>query len=100
MSLSEVISRSSDIPSRILSRTAPNFEAKGHLGVGADADVVVFDLSSAEPHASPVPVGTAQGVLHLFVNGEQLIDHGQLGVTAKGRPVFAGSSTVLQGDAE
>lgn len=100
MSLSEVISRSSDIPSRILSRTAPSFESKGHLGVGADADIVVFDLSAAEPHAEPVPVGTAQGVVHLFINGEQLIDQGQLGTTSQGRPVFASSSTAQQGDAE
>lgn len=100
MSLSEVITRSSDIPSRILSRAAPDFESKGHLGVGADADVVVFDLSAAEPHADPVPVGIAQGVVHLFVNGTQLIDHGQLGATSQGRPVFASNSTAQQGDAE
>jgi N-acyl-D-aspartate/D-glutamate deacylase len=100
MSLDEVISRSSVIPARILASAAPIFESKGHLGVGADADIVIFDLATAEPRTEPVPVGTAQGVVHLFINGEQLIEHGRSHAMAPGRPVFARTWAVRQGETE
>lgn len=91
MGLSEVIARSSDIPARILAVNAPAFGAKGHLGVGADADIVVIDVDSAEPRSEPSPVLTADGVVHLFVNGQLLIDNREdiEAAAQNGRPILA-----------
>lgn len=97
MGLSEVISRSSDIPARILSEGAPAFEAKGHLGVGADADIVIFDLLTAKPREAPAPVAPADGVVHLFVNGELLIEDGTAHETTPGRALLTGTATNQRG---
>lgn len=97
MELSEVISRSSDIPARILSGGAPVFEAKGHLGVGADADIVIFDLSSAQPQKEASPVAPADGIVHLLINGELLIEGGTVHRATPGRALVSGSCTPQQG---
>ncbi|WP_413333934.1 amidohydrolase family protein [Brevibacterium sp. GP-SGM9] len=100
MGLSEVIARSSDIPAKILATGAPAFAAKGHLGVGADADIVVIDVDSAEPQSEPSPVMTADGVVHLFVNGQLLIENREYTEVAAqgGRPILAtASSTKAKG---
>ena len=39
----EAFRRCSWLPSRVVARIAPDARAKGHLGVGADADIVVLD---------------------------------------------------------
>lgn len=85
MDLSDVISRSSDIPARILARSALSFEAKGHLGVGADADIVIVDVDAAVPRSDPAPVTTAEGVVYLFVNGEMVIENRETTETAVGK---------------
>ncbi|MCF2587356.1 amidohydrolase family protein [Brevibacterium sp. UCMA 11752] len=99
MDLSDVVSRSSDIPARILARSAPSFEAKGHLGVGADADIVIIDIDTAVPRFEPAPVTTAVGVVYLFVNGEMLIENRETTETAVakgGRALLATASVAEQ----
>lgn len=91
MDLSDVIARSSDIPARILATGAPAFDAKGHLGVGADADIAIIDIDEAEARSAPSPVKTAAGVVHLLVNGQLLVENCQSATTATegGQPILS-----------
>ena len=62
---------------------------KGHLGVGADADVVVLDPSAVTDRATYAdPTRTSQGVRHLLVSGTAVIRDGSLVENAyPGRPL-------------
>lgn len=78
LSLEDVIWRSTTMPARILRPTCPELQKKGHLGVGADADVVVFDMDSLEPNTSFAPAKPSRGMEYVLVAGEAVIDHGTL----------------------
>lgn len=78
LTLSETIARSSTIPAQILRPSAPGFEMKGHLGLGADADVVVFDLEAMEPATSYTEVTPSRGVTDLLVGGVSVVADGVL----------------------
>lgn len=78
LSLAEVIERSSAVPARILRGSVPAMNHKGHLAVGADADLVVFDLERLEPNVSFVPVTPSKGVEHVLVGGEPVVRDGEL----------------------
>ena len=62
---------------------------KGRLKVGADADVVVFDLDQLTDRAEFSAMNRpAEGVRHLVVSGEPVIADGIMDVAARpGRPV-------------
>jgi cytosine/adenosine deaminase-related metal-dependent hydrolase len=83
---SEAFRRCSWLPAQVLSFATTS---KGHLGVGADADVVVLDpaaVTDVSTYANPTQPSV--GVKHLLVNGTVLIHDGQLDVTAlPGRPL-------------
>ncbi|MGH1565756.1 amidohydrolase family protein [Mumia sp. DW29H23] len=85
----EAFRRCSYLPARVLDDAAPAARAKGHLGVGADADVVVLDperISDAATYADPVRPSV--GVRHLFVAGTAVVRDGALQVDAyPGRPL-------------
>ncbi|HTN54654.1 MAG TPA: amidohydrolase family protein, partial [Microbacterium sp.] len=87
---SEVFRRCSHLPARVLDETAPGMRAKGHLGVGADADIVVLDPATITDRATyEDPTRPAQGVRHLFVNGTAVVHDGRLQVDAlPGRAVL------------
>lgn len=78
LSLQEVIARSTTMPAEILRPGCPALEKKGHLGVGADADVVVFDISALEPNTSVAPTGPSRGMEHVLVCGQPVIKNGEL----------------------
>lgn len=78
LSLAEVLERSSSLPARILRESVPRMRSKGHLGVGADADVVIFDLQALEPNTSFVPVTPSRGVQHVLVAGTSVVREGAL----------------------
>lgn len=78
LSLHDVIERSSALPARILREAVPVMEHKGHLAVGADADVVVFDLERLEPNVSFAPVTPSKGIEHVLVAGEPVVRNGEL----------------------
>ncbi|MDP9101809.1 MAG: amidohydrolase family protein [Actinomycetota bacterium] len=75
----EAFRRCSWLPARTLDEVAPAARAKGHLGVGADADIVVLDpdvLSDRATYlASTLP---AVGVRHLFVGGVPVVQDGDI----------------------
>ena len=90
LSLTNVIERSSAVPARILRGSVPAMQQKGHLAVGADADVVVFDLEKLQPNVSFVPVTPSRGIEHLLVAGQPVVADGQLLPEQKpGRAIFA-----------
>lgn len=85
----EAFRRCSYLPARVLDDVAPDARAKGHLGVGADADVVVLDPSRISDAATyPDPTRPAVGVRHLLVAGTPVVLDGKLQVDAyPGRPL-------------
>lgn len=75
----EAFRRCSYLPARILDDIAPSARAKGHLSVGADADVVVLDPTTVTDTATYAdPTRPSVGVRHLYVGGVPVVAHGEL----------------------
>ncbi|MHB1928633.1 MAG: amidohydrolase family protein, partial [Acidimicrobiales bacterium] len=87
---SEAFRRCSLLPARLLS-FAPDAAGKGHLSVGADADIVVLDPGAVSDAASYLePTRPSVGVRHLLVAGEWVVRGGALVAGAyPGRPLRA-----------
>ncbi|QWE08152.1 amidohydrolase family protein [Polynucleobacter ibericus] len=87
--LLEAIRKTSLIPAQILEKSTPQMTQKGRLKVGADADIVVFDLNQVEDRGTFVkPNQVSTGMVHVIVNGTLLIENGNLDVKVRpGRPV-------------
>jgi N-acyl-D-aspartate/D-glutamate deacylase len=87
-SWSEAFRRCSWLPVQVLS-FVPDAHRKGHLGVGADADIVVLDptaITDAATYTSPTLPSV--GVRHLLVHGTPVIRDGALVQDAyPGRPL-------------
>ena len=85
----EAFRRCSYLPARVLDEVAPAARAKGHLGVGADADIVVLDPDAITDNATYLdPCRPSSGVRHLLVAGEFVVRDGELQVDAlPGRPL-------------
>ncbi|MCW2708905.1 MAG: D-glutamate deacylase [Frankiales bacterium] len=84
----EAFRRCSWLPAQVLS-FVPDAARKGHLGVGADADIVVLDpdaVTDLSTYTSPtIP---SQGVRHLLVAGQPVVRDGVLVEDAfPGRPL-------------
>jgi N-acyl-D-aspartate/D-glutamate deacylase len=89
VSLLEGVRKCSLIPAEILQASTPEMRAKGRLSVGADADVVVFDLDTLTDRSEFSAMNrAAEGVRHLLVGGQPVITDGVMDVAARfGRPV-------------
>jgi N-acyl-D-glutamate deacylase len=87
--LIEGIRKCTLIPTQILESSTPSMARKGRLQVGCDADIVCFDPDSLTDRADfRNPNRPSEGVRHLFVNGEPVIEEGALLLDARpGRPV-------------
>ncbi len=73
MSLEEAIKRMASLPASHL-----KIKKRGALTVGNYADVVVFDPTKIQDHATfEDPHQYATGVVHVFVNGEQVLKEGE-----------------------
>lgn len=77
------------IPARILEESVPQMKKKGRLQVGADADIVAFDLATVTDRATHVqPNQVATGMRYVVVNGTPVIRDGALVRDAlPGRPI-------------
>ena len=89
-SWAEAFRRCSYLPARVLD-FAPAARAKGHLGVGADADLVVLDPRTITDTATYLaPTTPSVGVRHLLVAGTPVIKDGELVLDAyPGKPLRA-----------
>lgn len=85
----EAFRRCAHLPARVLDEAAPGARAKGHLGVGADADIVVLDPVAITDCATYFdPTRPSVGVRHLFVGGVPVVSAGELQVDAlPGQPL-------------
>jgi cytosine/adenosine deaminase-related metal-dependent hydrolase len=86
----EAFRRCSYLPARVLD-FAPAARGKGHLGAGADADVVVLDPEGITDLATYLdPTRPAAGVRHLLVAGTAVVRDGAIVPDAfPGQPVRA-----------
>lgn len=88
----EAFRRCSYLPARVLDETAPAARGKGHLGVGADADIVVLDPQSITDLATHLdPTRPSAGVVHLLVAGMPVVLDREVqpdlpGSAVRGRP--------------
>jgi N-acyl-D-glutamate deacylase len=87
--LMEGIAKCTLIPAQILQTSTPAMRRKGRLQVGCDGDIVVFDLATLRDRADFLNMNRpSNGVKHLLVNGEAVIEDGALLRDARpGRPV-------------
>ncbi|MHC5257551.1 amidohydrolase family protein [Streptomyces sp. UC4497] len=85
----EAFRRCSYLPARILDDVAPGARTKGHLSVGADADLVVLDPATVTDAATYAdPTRPSRGVRHLYVAGVPVVSDGALQADAlPGRPL-------------
>jgi N-acyl-D-amino-acid deacylase len=83
ISLPEAIRRLTSLPAENL-----RIEGRGSLRAGNFADVVVFDPDAIQDHATyEKPHVYSTGVLHVFVNGEQVLKDGEHTGATPGRVV-------------
>ncbi len=81
--IEEAVRKLSGLPAANL-----KLDRRGLLKEGYFADVVVFDPDTIQDHATFVePHRYATGVTHVFVNGTQVIDHGEHTGATPGRVV-------------
>ncbi len=74
----EAFRRCSYLPARVLD-FAPAAHGKGHLGVGADADIVVLDAAAVTDVATYLdPAQPSRGVRHLLVSGTAVVRDGEI----------------------
>ncbi len=91
LTLAEAIAKCSLSPARIVEGMAPAMRRKGRIQSGCDADVVIFDLERVTDTATyQDSVRPSEGIVHVIVNGESVVQDGQLDLEAfPGRPVRA-----------
>jgi N-acyl-D-amino-acid deacylase len=83
LTLEEAIRKLAALPARNL-----KIDRRGELKEGYYADVVVFDPDTIQDHATFVePHQYATGMLHVFVNGEQVLKDGEHTGALPGRAV-------------
>ncbi|MFD7292998.1 amidohydrolase family protein [Streptomyces sp. NPDC059897] len=85
----EAFRRCSYLPARVLDDVSPAARAKGHLAVGADADLVALDPATVTDTATYAdPTRPSLGVRHLYVAGVPVVSDGALRADAlPGRPL-------------
>jgi len=83
ISLEEAIRKLAALPAQNM-----RIDSRGELKAGFYADVVVFDPETIQDHATFVePHQYATGMLHVFVNGEQVLKDGEHTGATPGRVV-------------
>ena len=75
--LSQAIAMASYFPAKRLQTSTPAFEQKGRVQVGADADLLVFDLDALAHHATYTePLTPSTGYAYVIIAGEVVMDNG------------------------
>lgn len=94
LSLTDVIRRSTMMPAKILGDAVPAMNNKGHLAVGADADIAVFDADTVAPGGDFTTLRPSIGFQHVLIGGIPLVSSGELVTTALNGAALRGSATV------
>jgi N-acyl-D-glutamate deacylase len=77
--LREGLRRMTLIPAQILEESVPQMTRKGRVQVGADADLVAFDLATVSDRGTYTqPNQKAAGMRYVIVNGMPVIREGAL----------------------
>ena len=83
ITLEDAVRKLAALPADVL-----NIKRRGRLKPGHFADVVVFDPANVQDHATFVePHQYATGMVHVFVNGEQVLENGEHTGATPGRVV-------------
>jgi N-acyl-D-aspartate/D-glutamate deacylase len=79
MPLATAIYKMSTGPAKRLRSIATRFNNKGHLAIGADADITVFDEQRIQDLATyQSPLTASEGVRYLLVGGELVVENGAI----------------------
>jgi N-acyl-D-aspartate/D-glutamate deacylase len=79
LTLLEAMRKTSYLAAVQLEQAAPAMRRKGRLNVGADADIVVFDLETVRERATYAePAQTSVGIPFVLVNGVVVVDGGRV----------------------
>lgn len=79
MTLLQALARATILPARLLEPSVPAMRRKGRIRVGADADIVAFDLTAINGRASfDRPAEPAVGMRYVIVGGTPVIDNARL----------------------
>ncbi|WP_308010927.1 amidohydrolase family protein [Streptomyces sp. AC495_CC817] len=82
-SWTEAFRRCSYLPARVLDEVSSSMRRKGHLTVGADADIIVLDPLAITDRATYAdPTRPSLGVRELYVNGSPVVRDGGIVVDA------------------
>jgi N-acyl-D-aspartate/D-glutamate deacylase len=93
--LMEGLAKCTLLPAQVIEATAPQIRRKGRLQVGCDADVVVFDFEQLRERATFREMNrTAEGMVHVLVNGVPVIRDGVLETEAAPGQAIVGRGTV------
>ena len=89
MTMQEALRKMSLMPAQTLEGFVPQMKKKGRMQVGMDADIVVFDPETiSDVGTYQEPNQPAVGVQSLLVNGELVVDRGELILDADpGQPI-------------
>ena len=79
LSLPDAIRKMTLMPARRLEHRVPAMRAKGRLAVGADADLVLFDLGKVIDRSTyKEPALAPDGITHVIVNGVPIVTNGRV----------------------
>ena len=79
LSLYDAITKMTLLPAQVLAGYSPNFTRKGHIGVGADADIAVFNPRDVIDNATYLePYQESSGMVHVLVGGVFVLRDGQM----------------------